>query len=156
MVEMPLIQVVMARMAQLELETNDAVWDQIAALHLPETKLDDASLAVIRGQNPTPAAAGQLAVTKGEAENPLVRMLAKLHTSIAVDTVRNEYDLHRKLHQWLAAGPAARDIETLNDKVYAELFLTPRTDPWIGLVPADVYTGLQNNGVAPAKTPNQD
>jgi hypothetical protein len=26
--------------------------------------------------------------------------------------------------------------------VYAELFLMPRTDPWLGLVPADAYTAL--------------
>jgi hypothetical protein len=97
-----------------------------------------------------------VAVTKRIAEDPLVRMLAKLHASIAVDTVRNEYDLHRRLHQWWATGTAPQDVEQLNDKVYAELFLTPRSDPWIGLLPADVYSGLENNGVSPEKRSGRD
>jgi hypothetical protein len=146
----------LARAARLEKETDDAMWDKIAALHKAGVKLDEASLAVIRGQNPTAAQAGRLAATKSEAEDPLVRMLAKLQTSIAVDTVRNEYELHRRLHEWVVAGTAPRDVEELNDKVYAELFLTPRADPWLGLVPADVYTGLENNGVTPEKSPGRD
>src|SRR5262249_34748277 len=147
---------VVARAAQLELETNDAMWEKMAVLHLPEVKLDEASLAVIRGQNPTAAQAGRLADTKRKAEDPLVRMLAKLHRWIAVEPVRNEYELHRRLHEWLASGTAPQDVEQLNDKVYAELFLTPRTDPWIGLMPADIYTGLQNNGASPEKAPGRE
>jgi len=30
--------------------------------------------------------------------------------------------------------------------VYAELFLTPSSDPWLGLLPG-AYTGLENDGV---------
>jgi hypothetical protein len=150
-IEIPIIQNILPRVAKLELATTEAVWEKIAALHAPEVRLDKASLALIRDQNPTALAAVRVAVTKSDVEDPLVRMVAKLHTSISMDTVRNEYELHRRLHEWLAGGTAHQDVEQLNDKVYAELFLTPRTDPWIGLVPADVYTGLPNNGVTPAK-----
>jgi hypothetical protein len=38
------------------------------------------------------------------------------------------------------------DFEKLNEWVYAELFLTPRKDPWLGLAPADIYTALDHNG----------
>ena len=39
------------------------------------------------------------------------------------------------------------DLEALNDRVYAELFLTPKSDPWLGLVAPNTYTALPNDGV---------
>jgi hypothetical protein len=38
-------------------------------------------------------------------------------------------------------------VDQLNERVYAELFLTPSSDPWLGLVTPDVYTALDNGGV---------
>jgi hypothetical protein len=38
-------------------------------------------------------------------------------------------------------------VNALNKRVYAELFLTPGTDPWLGLVPADTYTALDGGGI---------
>ena len=62
---------------------------------------------------------------------------------MAEDTVRNEYRLHSRLHRWLSESSIGTlDLEALNTRVYAELFLTPRTDPWLGLVNPGVYTGL--------------
>jgi hypothetical protein len=34
--------------------------------------------------------------------------------------------------------------------VYAELFLTPSSDPWLGLVPEGAYTALTNGGLTAA------
>ena len=42
------------------------------------------------------------------------------------------------------------DVNTLNKRVYAELFLTPDSDPWLGLVPADTYSALQDDGMSEA------
>jgi len=58
------------------------------------------------------------------------------------DTVRNEYLLHRQVHAWFAAAEVGADADALNDRVYAELFLTPRSDPWLGLVPPDTFTAI--------------
>jgi hypothetical protein len=38
-------------------------------------------------------------------------------------------------------------VEELNERVYTELFLTPSSDPWLGLAPPDVYTAIENGGV---------
>jgi hypothetical protein len=38
-------------------------------------------------------------------------------------------------------------VEKFNDKVYAELFFTPKTDPWLGLLMPDAYTAIDNSGV---------
>ena len=61
---------------------------------------------------------------------------------------RNEYLLHSKIHEWFANGAAPDDTDKLNAKVYADLFLTPDSDPWLGVVPRDTFTGLENNGLA--------
>ena len=60
--------------------------------------------------------------------------------------MRNEYTMHTKIHEWLAAEPSP-ELAGLNSRVYAELFLTPDSDPWLGLVPADTYSALDNNGL---------
>jgi hypothetical protein len=74
-------------------------------------------------------------------------LVAAYETAIPQDSLRNEVLLHQKTHEWFANGTAPADLEKLNEKVYAELFLTPKADPWIGLVPPDAYTGLENAGV---------
>lgn len=130
--------------AQLD---DEAAWQAIAALHAAEAKIDDSSRELIRSENPTAAVAGKLAITKRRVEDPLVKLVQTLETSIALDGVKNEYRFHRQIHQWLQDGNYRPDVDTLNERVYAELFLTPSSDPWLGLAPADVYTALPNGGV---------
>jgi hypothetical protein len=150
--EIPLLNNVMNQMVRLEADTDSATWERLAALHAAEARLDDASRALIRRQNPAAANAMKLAITKSRVEDPVLRIVGNLQESIALDTVRNEYLLHRRLHEWFALNqPATHDIETLNERVYAELFLTPRSDPWLGLMPAGAYSALQNDGLVTAQ-----
>jgi hypothetical protein len=130
----------------LKLE-DEEVWEAIAALHAEEAKIDGKSRELIRSENPTAAVAARLAVTKRAVENPLVRLVRTLESSIALDSVKNEYRLHRQIHQWLASAAYLPDVDTLNERVYAEIFLTPSSDPWLGLAPPEVYTALPNGGV---------
>lgn len=66
---------------------------------------------------------------------------------MAEDTVRNEYSRHTTIHQQLMENPNI-DLQKLNERVYSELFLTPNSDPWLGLSPADAYTAIENDGVS--------
>lgn len=127
--------------------TDERLWQLIAQLHMADAKLDSASVRLISSQNPVAAHAAKLARTKEIVESPLVRMVRTLEGSIAADTVRNEYQFHRQIHEWLANEPAV-EIEGFNERVYAQLFLTPSSDPWLGLAPVDTYTALPNAGVA--------
>jgi hypothetical protein len=147
LVEMPAIRAIAGRVPSLEQATTEQVWERIAKLHADEAVLDPASRELIASQNPTATVAARLAITKKRTESPLVRMLRNLEESVALDSVRNEYDLHRKLHRWFVDGTAPADVDALNERVYAELFLTPRSDPWLGLAPGDAYAALPNNGV---------
>ncbi len=147
-VEMPLLRGIAAgSVANPEVVEDENAWQRIAALHEQEARLDAASRELIASENPTAAAAGRLSITKRRVEDPMLRLVRTLESSIAVDTVRNEYQLHRRIHQWLADPAFRAELESFNDRVYAELFLTPKSDPWLGLAPADAYTALRDGGV---------
>ena len=120
---------------QLVKVTDEAGWRKIAALHSSDAILDERSIALIKRQNPS--------LTNEE----MTRLLRKFQELIALDTVRNEYLMHSKLYTWLMKDPERSDLEKLNEKVYASLFLTPHSDPWLGLFSADVYTALDDGGV---------
>jgi hypothetical protein len=148
MIERPLVRAALpAEAANPVNVTDERLWQLIAQLHAADSKLDAASVKLISSQNPIAAHAARLARTKSYVESPLVRMVRTLEGSIATDTVRNEYQFHRQIHDWLANDPAA-EIENFNERVYAQLFLTPSSDPWLGLAPVDTYTALPNAGVA--------
>jgi hypothetical protein len=132
----------------LEKAMSEEAWKAIAALHREEAALDAGSISLIREHNPSAITAAAVTETKRRVENPLLRMIANFQESISLDTVRNEYLYHRRIHDWFAGGEGVtRDVEELNKRIYAELFLTPDSDPWLGLMEPDVYSGLRNHGV---------
>ena len=120
---------------QLGKITDEAAWRKIAQLHAADAVLDERSISLIKRQNP--------ALTDEE----FAGLLKKFQEWIALDTVRNEYLLHSKLYTWIVKAPLRDDVQKLNEQVYAKLFLTPGSDPWLGLFSTDVYTALDNGGV---------
>lgn len=129
-------------------ELDDETWQRIAALPGHQVVLDERSVATMRRDHPDAANAGRRAMSKAKIEDPLVRMLLAFTTSAALDAVKNEYQLHRQIHEWFVDGSAPADFDALNERVYAELFLTPSSDPWLGLAPSDAYTGLVKGGAS--------
>lgn len=113
---------------------TDAQWGDIGLLHLDEARLDRGSLALMAAKTPD-ASAGALAA-----------LIERFERTIALDIARNEYLFHGPIHEWYVTGRAGDDLEVLNDRIYAELFLTPREDPWLGLLPA-AYAALDHGGV---------
>jgi hypothetical protein len=154
-VEAPILRAINLDPAKLDRATNEEFWKKIAALHAEDARLDARSVEVIRRENPpTAVAAGRLAITKGRVEDPILRLVRQFESSIALDAVRNEYLLHRRIHEWFVAGDTTTaNVDALNERVYAELFLTPSSDPWLGLAPADTYSALEGNGVATDSKP---
>jgi hypothetical protein len=115
--------------------TDEEAWKKIAQLHSSDAMLDERSISLIKHQIPA------------WTDQSLPGLLQKFQELIALDTVRNEYLLHSKLYTWLVRDPVRDDVEKLNEQVYAKLFLTPGSDPWLGLLSTDVYTALENGGV---------
>jgi hypothetical protein len=124
---------------ELAAATDDAAWAKIAALHSADARLDERSIALVRRH--TPAASAE------QTPAQLSRTVENLERNMALDTVRNEYVLRNKIHAWLATGPWNTGVDQLNERVYAELFLTPDSDPWLGLYSPDAYTALENGGI---------
>ena len=145
-VENNLVNAIAYDTGRLEKFTDEETWNKIAALYLTEAKLDSRSIEIIRRQNPyTREAAGDGA--QAGQQDRLAKLIQNFERAIALDTMRNEYLLHSKLHAWLLSNRGRLDTEAFNERVYAELFLTPSSDPWLGLVQPDTYTGLKNDGI---------
>ena len=115
--------------------TDEAAWKQIAELHSDDAILDSRAMTLIKYQNPS------------MSEDDFKSLVKKFQGLVALDTVRNEYLMHTKLYLWFRTDPGRGDLEKLNQKVYDSLFMTPQSDPWLGLFPADLYTALDNGGV---------
>lgn len=111
-------------------------WKKIAALTKNEAKLDAASIAFIRRQTKTNS------LTAKEFD----KLIGNLESYMSVDTARNEFLMRPTLLVWLNKG-LDKDLNKLNEKVYAELFLTPNEDKWLGLYSTDIYTALDGNGI---------
>lgn len=102
---------------------------KIAKLHEADAWLDASSVALIVRQNQNLRDAPEL----------LSRLVQNLERTISLDAVRNEYMLRTKLHAWFITGIGISDVGTLNEMAYTELFLAPRSDPWLGLHSPDIY-----------------
>lgn len=122
--------------------TDEAAWRKIAEIHKADAQLDRRSISLIQRQTKN-----VLGANRSNREKEFAKLVQRLEMNIALDTVRNEYLLHSKLHAWLITDRGRSGVEALNQKVYAELFLTPASDPWLGLFSSDTYLALENGGL---------
>ena len=81
------------------------------------------------------------------APETLAKTVKSFEQAMAIDTVRNEYLLHSRIHQWFVESNHTGTIYQLNEKVYADLFLTPSSDPWLGLVSPNIYSAIEGDGI---------
>lgn len=135
----------------LEKATRDAEWRAIAAKHSVDARLDTKSRTLIAERYPSAETAMPIAATKAVVESPMLRQIRSFERSLGLDTMKNEYLLHRKIHERFAQGQAGDDADALNEWVYDALFLTPTGDPWLGMIPADAFPALPKNGVVSAR-----
>ncbi|OUL34211.1 hypothetical protein BV372_14675 [Nostoc sp. T09] len=138
-VESPLLRNITSatnNQAALQDITDSATWQRIAQLYTKDAKLDNNSVALIGSKR-----------FQADNLNNLQRVVGNFELAIALDTVRNEYTLHSKIHQWFMQGNETNDVSALNEKVYSELFLTPSSDPWLGLMSSESYSAIDNDGI---------
>jgi hypothetical protein len=89
------------------------------------------------------------AVTKGvtvQPADPFESMIQNFEQSINVDTAANKFRMEIPIHALFARGQEG-SFESLNRKIYDILFLTPKSDPYLGLGSDGIFTGLQNGGI---------
>jgi hypothetical protein len=117
--------------------TDQTAWEKLAQRYTNDTKLDTRSIALISAKQ-----------TTNTEFRTIPSILRSFESAMALDTVRNEYLLHSQLYQWFMKDSGTLTLNALNDKVYAELFLTPSSDPWLGLLPSDSYSAIDNDGIS--------
>jgi len=81
----------------------------------------------------------------GTSDEAFKKMLTGFEASLRDDTLHNESTFRRTLHEWLSKGDTPV-LAALTNRIYDELFLTPRTDPFLGLVPPDTYAAIEGDG----------
>jgi hypothetical protein len=146
MVERPVLRALVPRREALSQSMDDALWKQISELHTNDVALDSGALGLIRTKHRLQPAAASMGPKHASDKDSLRAMLDNLKRSIAEDTVRNEYLFHARIHEWLAAPGVNVMVDALNSRVYAELFLTPESDPWLGLASLTEFSAVENGG----------
>ncbi|NUP07759.1 MAG: thioredoxin family protein [Polyangiaceae bacterium] len=124
----------------------DQLFEALATRAQPLAKLDAAGRALIERKRP-------MSWTNAAGPRPLEgqeldRMVAAFEKLMALDTVKNEYRFHARIHSWLATDRL--DLTALNARVYEELFLTPASDKWLGLIPPEAYSAIEGDGLISA------
>lgn len=119
-----------------------------------EVMARDGGTPFVTPERPSARMAAPLAVTKMATERPMLRMVDNLTDalgkSLMKDEVQNELVLHTMIHAIFVqlletksadAGGALR-LEGLTQQIYADAFLTPLDDPFMGLAPPDVFSAI--------------
>ena len=126
----------------------DADVRTIAATRLwqltPAAALDDAARALVTSLLPDGPAAEHAAT------------LARLTRGVLAETFHNDMALRRQIRARVLAdldAGAAPTFAALNAFVYAEVFSTPASDPWMGLLPRGTYTGLPGGAIVATRPP---
>jgi hypothetical protein len=84
---------------------------------------------------------------RGADAGVFARTVRNFEQSLAADTALNE-KLRQTIRQWLSRPRRPVDLAVLTNRIYDELFLTPRADPWLGLVAADTFSAIEGDGHA--------
>ena len=129
---------------------DDELWQAIANLHREDVKLDEASVAVMRREFPQRGRGGTaFRIESGGRKIPCCGWSARSRTRWRSTRCAMSICCTGGFTSSSPTGDATTaDVDALNEWVYAELFLTPSSDPWLGLAPRDVYTALEDDGRA--------
>jgi hypothetical protein len=144
-VEVPILQRIQARSAVLIKATDDPLWAKLGELHQEDATLAKNSIDLIRRKQPQLARLN--ASDRDKNIDPIVALTTNFQKAIAIDSIRNEYLLHSQIYQWLMGSRFTYTVENLNARVYSQLFLTPSSDRWLGLMPRDGYTRIDRDGI---------
>jgi hypothetical protein len=146
-VEFPLLRAIDLDSDARSRPYDDPVWSMLASARASEARLDPFSVALIRYHVPSDIYLSG-PIDKEALAYSVERAKSSFESLMAMDSVRNEFDLHARIHDWFLVHGNTDGLPGLNWWIYGSLFLTPSSDPWLGLFPADVYTGLEGGGLS--------
>jgi hypothetical protein len=116
-------------------------WGKIADKQ-PKEHLDAQSKALLRDKHPRDW--GSPGANELDAAQ-LEKRLSQFETRLTEEELRNEFAFHGAVHVRLSR-PSRVDLAKTNEYVYTRLFMTPKSDTWLGLTTAAV-TGIDDDGL---------
>jgi hypothetical protein len=134
-IERPILKGMSGNSTLLASIASDVGWSTIARMHFSDADIDNATQTLMTFKDPS--------LTGGNLQYATIA----LRQAIAEDTVRNEYIYRARIHRWLMSGNMSSEVASLTEKIYAELFLTPSWDAWLGLRPSGAYSGVDADGL---------
>lgn len=149
-VETPLMRAIRMEKAD-DSEQKPELWEFLARSYGEACQFHEDSLSIIAEEfnRLTPRASTE------EREQFVVQVVQRLEANVNIDTLRNEQELHRQIHTWFVSDGFPQDFDGVNEVVYAQLFYTPKSDPWLGLYDPYAYAALDNAGqTTPEETVN--
>ena len=127
--------------AKLRAATTDDVIQRLAEQRPGALRVDPKVAEMLDSAYPTAARAAPLAISKMAVERPMLPWLRNLRGSVASDEVQNDFMLHGQIAELIRASDLVAP-EPLTQGIYANVFMTPLYDPFLGLAPADVFTAI--------------
>jgi hypothetical protein len=146
-----------ATVKRLAALTTEAVLARMALSKAATFKGFDAAVREVIARDlgrPSARMAAPLAVSKMAIERPMLPFVDNvtdgLGKTLMKDEVQNDLVLHAKIHaiflKLLEAREADRGrpvpLAEMTSTIYADAFLTPLDDPFMGLAPPDVFTAI--------------
>lgn len=121
-------------------DDETAAWAKVGELAWPTSTpapvLDKASrLLVLALHN-----AGPVKATTAE----LTALIPRFEQHLMADSALDQFKLRLQVHDYLATKPL--EFAAIDRWLYAEVFKTPITDRWLGLLPRTDVTGLPGDG----------
>ena len=80
-------------------------------------------------------------------DEEVTAMIARLERTIVADTALNQIRLRPQISREIVRREGQIEFAPLNAWIYDQVFRTPRQDPWLGMLPRDVFTGIPGDGV---------
>ncbi|CAN5910132.1 hypothetical protein BH11MYX3_BH11MYX3_22350 [soil metagenome] len=123
-------------------DDETAAWAKIGELAWPTSDaapvLDKASRQLVLALHD----AGPVKSTTAE----LTALIPRFEQHLLADSALDQFKLRLQVHDYLASKRERIELAALDRWLYAEVFKTPITDRWLGLLPRTDVTGLPGDG----------
>jgi hypothetical protein len=77
----------------------------------------------------------------------LAQLIGVFERDVLADTAMNELQLHQRIRERFVERAGGESFDSLNAWLYADVFGTPASDPWIGMRPTG-FVALPGDGVS--------
>jgi hypothetical protein len=121
----------------------DSGWTKMAD-KTPAEHIDARSRALLQEQRPRNWGKPDVPALD---EGQLAQRIARFERGLREEQLRNEFALHGAIHRHLAQASQVA-FATTNEFIYDKIFMTPRSDAWLGLMPTEALTALADDGMA--------